>query len=146
MSDVAKYTHLVGRAGRDIERRPESAKPLAKFSLAVEVGYDKEKREALTEWVDVAVWDDLANAMFGLSVDDKGREIEIPLVRKGMRIWVAGRTSVYAGASGDRKQISAREVGTVDRFLVGKAGAAPSLIADETEDALEGITEDEGEW
>lgn len=141
MTDITKYTHLVGRAGRDVKRTDYSG-PKAKFSLAVEVGYDKEKKEVLTEWVDVAVWGELAESLFSPSVA-MAEEAEAPLVRKGARVWVAGKTSTYASASGDRKQISAREVGLVERFLVGKAGAAPSMITVESE--LDGVTDDD-EW
>jgi len=138
---MIRKTHLVGRAGKDIEMVSiPSGKSLAKFTLAVETGYDEVKKERLTEWYDVACWDALAEALF-----DAGGH---PMILKGERIWAAGKTSVFIGKSGDRKQIDAREVGLVERFPVGIGKSSKGVIIDEEreekEEPLEGVTE--GEW
>jgi single-stranded DNA-binding protein len=128
---VTKYTHLVGRAGRDGEfKTTPGGKSLLKFSLAVEEGWDGDEKKVVTRWYDVSAWDALADSLIGK-------------IKTGSRLWVFGKTSVYSGTSGDRDQISAREVGTVDRFMV-----AP-VVDDDDDEAAEDTTMDgidDGEW
>jgi len=131
---VTKYEHLVGRAGRDAELRyTPTGKALLKFSLAVEEGWDGDEKKPVTRWYDVSAWDALAESLSGK-------------IKTGARLWVFGKTSVYTGASGDRDQISAREVGTVDRFMVTLSDDDEIFPAEEIEKedtTMDGI---DGEW
>jgi len=113
---VNLITHFVGRAGRDAERIEGTNR--VKFTLAVESGYDSDKKENITNWVDVTAWDALAD------VAEKN-------VKKGMRLWVSGKASVYTGgSSGPRAQVSARDIGTVDRYFIdAKADTIPGASA-----------------
>lgn len=108
---INAVTHIVGRAGRDAERVAGTNR--VKFTVAVESGYDTDKKENITEWVDITAWDALAD------VAEKN-------VKKGMRLWVAGKSSVYTGSpSGPRTQIAARDIGAVDRYFVDTPKAIP---------------------
>ena len=113
-------THIVGRAGRDAERVPGTNR--VKFTIAVESGYDTAKKEPVTTWYDITAWDGLA-------------DVAEKQVKKGTRLWVAGKASVYTGGSEPRNQISARDIGTVDRFFVEKS-ADPGFT----------VVTDDGDW
>ena len=133
-SDVAPYTHIVGRAGRDAERVVGTNR--VKFTVAVEIGFDRSTLTSVTEWYDVTAWDSLADALH----DGKR-----PLIHKGDRVWIMGKASVWASTGGPRKQIAAREVGIVDRFLVALSPSITYSTVDATpaeEAELDGI----GEW
>lgn len=94
---------IIGRVGTDPElTKSPSGKDMAKFRLAESV-YNRDTKEEETKWYSVTAWE--RQALIANSE-----------VHKGMRIYVTGDTSVYAGASGDVHQINAREIGAADRF------------------------------
>jgi single-stranded DNA-binding protein len=99
------YTYLVGRVGTKPEIRKPTASSLAEFRLAVDGQYDASTRSRPTTWYDVTVWEPM-------------HEVAATL-RPGMRVWVAGPTSVFKGESGDRNKIKASEFGMADKFLPG---------------------------
>jgi single stranded DNA-binding protein len=105
---MARVT-IIGRVGTDPETsKSPSGKDLAKFRLAESI-WNRDTREEETKWYTVSAWEQLAQIV--------GEEI-----RKGMRIYVTGDTSEYAGTSGTIFQLNAREVGAADRFVVGAGG------------------------
>lgn len=130
------YTYLVGRVGTPpVLKTTPSGKELVEFRLAVDGAYDTATRSRTTEWYDVTVWEPLH-----ATVADA--------VGVGSRIYVGGSASVYKGASGDRNQIKAREVGLVDSLRPASLVAPPASMPDDTSsNAWAGITlDDEGEW
>jgi single-strand DNA-binding protein len=121
--DSSDYTHLVGRVGTQPEKKTTpSGKTLKEFRLAVDGPYDPETKSRETEWYTVSVWEPLDKVVtFG----------------KGGRVWVAGKTSVWHGETGDRKQINAKEIGVVEKLIPGYS--AEKSDPDMPEDA-------DGEW
>lgn len=99
---VIEQRSLVGHAGQDAKEFPTSKGPVVKFSVAEIVGYDKEKKEDVVDWVQVTVWNE------GL------RTIALKTIKRGNRVAVTGApsTSTYEGKT--QNQISAQRVGIVD--------------------------------
>lgn len=129
----SEYTYLIGRVGTDPEKKVVSGgKELVEFRLAVDGAYDPGTKDRPTEWYSVTVWEPLSDVIaFG----------------KGARVWVAGTISVWHGDTGDRKKITAREIGTYDRLFSSeiKEDDKPKAKAPEMP-APEGIVFDDGEW
>lgn len=135
---ITKYTHIVGRVGKDATFVAAEGKARTKFTVAVETGYDKDTKSAETTWYDVTAWDDLANAIAVGGTHE---------ILKGARVYVSGRESVWHADSGDRKQISAREIGFADRIRTTSGDVFPKEILFKpitlaTTDMMDGVDEE----
>jgi single-stranded DNA-binding protein len=133
------YTHLVGRVGTPLEKKTlDSGSTLKEFRLAVDGPYDAAtKSRGETEWYTVTIWSPLADHVkFG----------------KGARVWVAGQVSTWRGDSGERKKITAREVGLVDKIIPGITSTEDmypeATKAKKSAPVPEGVTfdDEEGDW
>lgn len=93
---------LVGHAGQNAKEFQTSKGPVVKFSVAEVVGYDKEKKEDVIDWVQVTVWNE------GL------RNIALKTVKKGNRLAVTGAPSQSTYEGKTQNQISAQRIGIVD--------------------------------
>ena len=73
---------MIGNLGRDPEMKYfESGAAVAKCSIAVETGYDRDSRQKITEWVKLEFW-------------GKQAETIANYCRKGSKIMVAGELSI----------------------------------------------------
>lgn len=98
-----RQTTVVGRVGADAEYNDTGSKPRANFSVAVNQWNPDTKTEE-TVWVRCTAWERDA-----VAARDN--------VKKGMRVWVAGRHSIYNGTNGDVEQISVNGFGPAAIFF-----------------------------
>jgi single-stranded DNA-binding protein len=93
---------LVGHAGQNAKEFQTKKGPVVKFSVAEVVGYDKEKKEDVIDWVQVTVWNE------GL------RTIALKTIKKGNRVAITGAPSEGEYTGQKQSQISAQRIGLVD--------------------------------
>ena len=106
--------NFIGRIGRDAELRQAGGKPVASWSLAVDVGYGQNKS---TVWLDCSLWGERAEKLAGY-------------IRKGDRIGVHGEIGVrqYESNGQEKTSITLR---VADVTLLGekRADDRPSVPA-----------------
>lgn len=85
---------FIGRLGKDPDfNLTSNGKPVAKFSIAVDQGKDSQGKDKETMWLNIVVWDKLA-------------EFVEKYAYKGMQVLVAGRLQMqkYVDKSGVNRQ------------------------------------------
>lgn len=110
---VIQQRSVVGHAGQDAKEFSTSKGPVVKFSVAEVVGYDKDKKEDVIDWVQVTVWSD------GL------RKLALLKIKKGNRVAITGgaKESTYEGKT--QREVAAQRIGIVDYLRPVKAEDKP---------------------
>ena len=100
-----RYVTVVGRAGQDAA--PDEKNPnVVRFGVAVNQWNPDTKAEE-TVWVNCSAW-------------DRNADLAAAKVKKGARVWVTGKHSIFNGAKGEVDQLNVKSMGSADVFTTAE--------------------------